>query len=230
MTIKIYEVGGSIRDELMGIKSSDRDFSVEADSFLEVLDYIEGAGGKIFQVRPEFLTVRALVPGLGAADFVMCRKDGTYTDGRRPDEVIPGTIFDDLARRDFTMNAIARNIETGELIDPYDGQQDIEDRVIRCVGLPKQRFTEDSLRIIRAYRFAVTKRAHISSAIYEYFTVAHLSWIYKTSGAERIRAEIVKAFKFDTTRALQVMVEYYPALIILMEMCDIWLKPTNEAH
>ncbi len=102
--VKIYLVGGSIRDQLLGLKSKDLDYAVEAGSYEEMRDYIK-ENGKIFLETPEYLTIRAHLKNGEPADFVLCRKDGEYSDGRRPDKVTPGTLYDDLARRDFTVNA-----------------------------------------------------------------------------------------------------------------------------
>ena len=114
---------------------------------------------------PEFLTIRAQVPASEAkllartkvADFVLCRKDSASGDGRRPDSVEPGTVLDDLARRDFTMNAIARDVQTGEVLDPHGGREDIKWKTLRFVGDPMTRIREDGLRVLRGLRFMITK-------------------------------------------------------------------------
>ncbi|MGM9636326.1 MAG: CCA tRNA nucleotidyltransferase [Candidatus Avispirillum sp.] len=88
-------------------------------------------------------------------EITCCRREDGYSDGRRPDKVdYTKSIFDDLARRDFTVNAMAYVPHTGEIIDPFGGAEDIRRGVIRCVGDPKRRFGEDALRILRAVRFA----------------------------------------------------------------------------
>ena len=88
-------------------------------------------------------------------EITCCRREDGYSDGRRPDKVdYTKSIFDDLARRDFTVNAMAYVPRTGEIIDPFGGAADIRRGVIRCVGDPKRRFGEDALRILRAVRFA----------------------------------------------------------------------------
>src|SRR4051812_9903063 len=104
---KIYLVGGAVRDKIMNITPKDLDYSIECESFDAMRQYIIDRGGTIFLETPQYFTIRAKVPELGAADFVLCRRDGMYKDNRRPETVEVGTIFDDLARRDFTMNAIA---------------------------------------------------------------------------------------------------------------------------
>ena len=88
-------------------------------------------------------------------EITCCRREDGYSDGRRPDKVdYTKSIFDDLARRDFTVNAMAYVPHTGEIIDPFGGVEDIRRGVMRCVGDPKRRFGEDALRILRAVRFA----------------------------------------------------------------------------
>src|SRR5687768_11467708 len=108
--IRFFRVGGCVRDELLGIESKDIDFAVEADSFEAMRDAVHARCSKVFLETPEFLTIRGLDPDIGAVDFVLCRKDGPTKDGRRPEFVEPGTILDDLARRDFTVNADRKSV------------------------------------------------------------------------------------------------------------------------
>src|ERR1035438_8197642 len=105
MTIKCYQVGGFVRDRLLGVKSKDLDYAVECADYPTMLRWIQSQG-KVYLEQPEFWTVRAHIGKL-PADYVLCRKDGQYGDGRRPDSVSVGTLLDDLARRDFSVNAIA---------------------------------------------------------------------------------------------------------------------------
>lgn len=224
--IKVYEVGGKIRDEFMGLSNKDVDYAVEAPSFEAMREYILSEGGQIYIETPEYFTIRANVKNL-AADFVLCRKDGEYSDGRRPDYVEAGTIYDDLARRDFTMNAIARNVETGEIIDPFGGVMDIERRFIRCVGDTRARMSEDSLRILRALRFSITKNMMMDSDITWLFDSS--VWMDRLSlvSEERIQNEIHKMFASDTFQTMA----FFGNKPYLMRACfsgSIWMKPTNE--
>jgi tRNA nucleotidyltransferase/poly(A) polymerase len=115
--MRLYEVGGYVR--LRGRVVLGNFF------FEDVQSLFEEKGFRIFQSRPEFLTIRARFPDKSlVADFVIGRKEIGYTDGRHPDVVLAGSITDDLARRDFTVNAIARCVESGTLIDPHGGIQD----------------------------------------------------------------------------------------------------------
>jgi tRNA nucleotidyltransferase (CCA-adding enzyme) len=162
MAVELWEVGGCVRDEIMGIPSKDIDYSVVADSFEEMKQFILDEGMTIVVERPEFATIRALAPKsrfrghTGGLDFVWAREDGPYSDGRRPDWTKPGTLMMDLSRRDFTVNAIAKDAQ-GNLIDPFNGLFDISTRTIRAVGNAQDRLMEDALRGLRAVRFAVQK-------------------------------------------------------------------------
>ena len=135
--MKMYKVGGFVRDQILGVKSKDVDYAVEASSFYDMERCIFEMGGEIFLSTPQFFTIRAKLNG-EVADFVLCRKESQYSDGRHPDKVEVGTIYDDLARRDFTMNAIAL-CEDGTYIDPHNGIYDIVRCLIRWVGSPNDR-------------------------------------------------------------------------------------------
>lgn len=216
-----FEVGGCVRDEILGVKSKDIDFSVvlsdeEANGLFaikhgpfEYMAEVLGAMGfTIFLEKPEFLTIRAKFPkdhptwAKLDADFVLARKEAGYSDGRRPDEVIPGTLMDDLARRDFTMNAIAKDSQ-GNLIDPFNGQQDIADKVIRAVGNPEDRIQEDALRIMRALRFSVTKGFRIDGELD--FAISQNAELLRNVSTERIREELEKMFKVDTWKTIMLL-------------------------
>lgn len=209
MSIKYWQIGGSIRDEFLGLKSKDIDYAVEAPSYEAMKNDILARGGTIYLETQKFLTIRAKMPSIGDADFVLCRKDGEYHDGRSPESVDPGTIDDDLARRDFRMNAIARNMETGEIYDPFNGILDIRDEMIHCVGNAWDRFNEDRLRILRAIRFAVTKGFNLSWEINEFM---YKEAIYENAlqgvSKERVREELFKMFSHDTVKSLEMVSRY----------------------
>lgn len=206
--VKLYKVGGCVRDKIMGVRAKDIDIACEAKSFDEMRDYVLSTGGKIFVEKPEYNTIRAHLNGEDA-DFVLCRRDGTYSDGRRPDSVEIGTIYDDLARRDFTMNAIAQDMETGQLIDPFGGQEDIKLKRIKCVGNTYARFGEDSLRMLRAIRFGITKGMFLSWTIEEFLKSPYNAELLLNVSQERIREELNKCFAHDTGLTLQVL-EVFP--------------------
>ena len=118
MTIRLFEVGGSIRDELMGIDNPpDRDFCAESpDGWEALLTWCNANMERVFLITPQFFTVRGRMPNGDSIDVVMCRNDGPSSDGRHPDHVEPGSLLNDLARRDFTVNAMAREARIGNVI------------------------------------------------------------------------------------------------------------------
>ena len=147
---KAYVVGGCVRDSLMGREPDDWDVTTDASP------------KELKKIFASFRTVDTgidhgtvlVVSGKTPVEVTTFRIDGEYTDNRHPDSVtFTSNIEDDLARRDFTMNAMAYNHEDG-IIDPFRGRDDIENKIIRCVGEPDKRFNEDGLRIMRAVRFS----------------------------------------------------------------------------
>lgn len=222
---KYYIVGGYVRDSLLGISSKDVDFAVEAESYEAMKADLISKGVKIFLESPEYFTIRGTHPTYGAVDYVLCRKDGTYTDGRHPDSVSQGTIIDDLARRDFTIGAIAMDADTKQLIDPFDGQTDLKNKIIRCVGDPEKRFTEDSLRILRAIRFSIRLGFTIEPDTFE--AMYRMADSVNSLPAERIREEMEKCFRMDTLRTIEFLLS-----LNLMGVFkgNLWLMPTFKAR
>lgn len=145
-----YMVGGCVRDMIMGRKCHDTDITTNArpEEILGVFrDY------KVIPTGIKHGTVTVLADGI-PYEITTYRIDGEYTDHRRPDNVeFTSDLTSDLARRDFTVNAMAMD-RNGNIVDPFGGKADIEAGIIRCVGEPVKRFSEDSLRIMRAIRFA----------------------------------------------------------------------------
>lgn len=226
MSVRLFEVGGSVRDRFLGVPSKDIDLAVEAGNFEEMRDFVKSISTKIFLEKPEFLTIRALVDG-APRDFVLCRKDGIYTDGRRPEKTTPGTIFDDLARRDFTVNAMAINCQTKELIDPFGGQQDLRDRKLRCVGDPSERFSEDGLRIIRAIRFSIVKDLQPVNSIRVMLMTKDTANLLDGVSKERIREELTLCFRHNTNETLRFLVHnVHHAIMEHLFTDELWLMPT----
>jgi len=154
-------VGGCVRDAILGRKISDIDIATSA-SWEQVESYAQEAGLTTHRTGIPYGTITVCVPSKAenaeskdsyAYEVTTYRSEGTYGDGRHPDSVsFCATIQEDLSRRDFTMNALAWHPIRG-LVDPYGGADDIELKVIRAVGNPIERFSEDALRIMRACRF-----------------------------------------------------------------------------
>lgn len=249
--ITAYEVGGCVRDKLLGLRSNDIDYAVEAPSFEAMTMWLLNEGFEIFLSTEEYLTIRARFPrdtekhevpaewrGM-TADFVLCRKDGPSTDGRRPDFVEPGTIEDDLARRDFTMNAMANlaySVTNGwgmwhtgqKVIDPHGGRVDLSHQHIRFVGDPMTRLREDGLRALRAIRFAVTKSFNLDPTVVDVLQDAEVASLLGGVSEERVREELHKAFKHDTLKTLHLL-SMFPYLEREMFSKKLWLEPTLKS-
>ncbi len=164
---RAYPVGGCVRDTLMGIPPHDWDVAVTTAPERTV-DLCEAAGYRTIPTGIQHGTITVLLPHSGdpadregayeLIECTTCRTEGGYSDGRHPDAVaFTGRIADDLSRRDFTVNAMALDTEGEALavLDLFGGREDLTNRVIRAVGDPDTRFTEDALRLLRAVRFAV---------------------------------------------------------------------------
>ena len=156
---KIYAVGGCVRDFLLGREPKDVDFCTDAtpEEMKDIwtrIAYINKL--HLIPTGEKFGTLTIRFPEEQEQfEVTTFRADGRYEDGRHPKEVsYTKTLEEDLSRRDFTINAIAYS-ENGDIIDPFDGIKDIKNKIIRCVGNPRDRFNEDALRIIRCVRFAL---------------------------------------------------------------------------
>jgi len=192
-------VGGCLRDLLLDRPVNDWDLATTA---------LPGDVQRVFRrVVPTGLdhgTVTVVHRGV-PYEVTTLRGEGAYTDGRRPDTVFfVDDIREDLARRDFTVNALAHDPLTGELVDPFGGLDDMRRRIIRAVGDPRERFAEDGLRVLRGARFVATLEFELDPPTEA--AVAGALGTYRKVSAERIRDEWLKAFKAARpSRAFEVM-------------------------
>ena len=146
-----YIVGGFVRDVLNGKEPKDIDF-VTSTSYNDLKEQFENEDWKVLETGKQFLVLSISKDGK-TYEIANFRKDGTYTDGRRPDSVSIGTIEDDGDRRDFTINAMYLNIYNYNFIDPTgQGLADHIEGIVKFVGSPKERLNEDLLRVYRFYR------------------------------------------------------------------------------
>lgn len=224
-------VGGAVRDGVMGKTPKDLDFAVEAESFDAMVKAVENIpGARIFQERPEFFTVRAMVPGIKAADFVLCRKEGAYTDGRRPDVVEPGTIDDDLLRRDFTVNAMARpfNMDTreaGGIYDPFGGLTDIRFKSLATTRDADVVFQEDALRIMRGVRFMVQLGFRMTWTVDTAVRRPENLKVLMNLPGERILQELQRMFGIDPKRSMMLLIEEFPEIFDIV-LTKVGFMPT----
>lgn len=182
-------VGGAVRDALLGRVPGDWDVATSAKPD-EVVDLFP----RTIPTGIQHGTVTVMIKHGGErlpVEVTTFRGEGAYSDARRPDHVVFGVpLHEDLARRDLVVNAIAYDPERDELIDPFDGQGDIARRVLRAVGDPVARFTEDGLRVMRAIRFAAVLEFALDAATEAAIPVA-LPSLAKVS-RERVHDELDK--------------------------------------
>jgi tRNA nucleotidyltransferase/poly(A) polymerase len=239
----LFEVGGKVRDEILGLKSKDvdyvavpnetllRDYTEASDMFQVLSDYLTAEKFEIFLETPGCFTIRARFPEghkyEGVADFVMARKEVGYIQGTRTPIIKPGTLFDDLERRDFTLNALAKG-EDGQIIDFFNGREDLKNKILRTPLPCEVTFDDDSLRILRAVRFSITKGFKMSSEIH--FAIHQYDYDDKMGvvSAERIREELLRCFKYDTLATIEMLNKYFRLRDYIFTRTKLWLKPTFE--
>src|SRR3989344_2450140 len=150
-----YLVGGCVRDLLLGHEPKDWDITTNAKPEEIQKIFLDSVYENNFGTVG--IKTNSDNPKLKIVEVTTFRQEGKYTDKRHPDEIkFAETIEEDLSRRDFTVNALAMNLghqERGAVIDPYGGQNDLKNKIIRAVGNPEERFQEDALRLMRAVRF-----------------------------------------------------------------------------
>lgn len=244
---KFYEVGGCVRDEILGLKSKDIDYvAVPSEELLKDVssahtmfgileEYLKVEGFEIFLITDSCFTIRAKFPKehkyQGVADFVMARKEIGYVEGTRQPIVVPGTLYDDLQRRDFTLNALAKD-EDGNIIDYFDGIWALEARMLITPLDSRITMLDDPLRLLRAFRFSITKNFVISPRVWETCLMdSVVDKLDKVVSQERIRDEVYKMMKHDTIKTLDLFYDINrinPKLIEIMFGRGMWLKPTTE--
>jgi tRNA nucleotidyltransferase (CCA-adding enzyme) len=194
-------VGGCVRDALLGKGAADWDVATDARP-----EELMKSFPKAIPTGLQHGTVTVVSHG-HHYEVTSLRGETTYTDGRRPDAVhFVDDITADLARRDFTMNAIAVDPWSGELIDPFGGRADLDARVLRAVGDPLERFSEDGLRVLRAARFVATLEVELDPKTLS--AISPTLDTYRKVSSERIRDEWVKTMKARRpSRAFEIMRE-----------------------
>jgi tRNA nucleotidyltransferase (CCA-adding enzyme) len=192
---EIYLVGGAVRDFLLGKNPKNFDFTTNAtpkqiQSLFPNSFYNNTYGTVSIPVEMEGLSSLKKT----IVEITPFRKEEDYTDFRHPEKIEwAKTLKEDLARRDFTINAIA--YDGKKIIDPYHGQKDLKEKIIRCVGNPDKRFTEDALRLLRAIRLAsqlgfLIEEKTREAIVKNNYLITKISW-------ERIRDEFLKILKSD---------------------------------
>jgi tRNA nucleotidyltransferase (CCA-adding enzyme) len=198
---RAWIVGGCLRDLLAGRGVVDWDLATTARP-----EQVQRVFRRVIPTGIEHGTVTVLEGGVGY-EVTTLRGEGAYTDGRRPDAVhFVDDIAQDLARRDFTVNAMAFDPLEGQLVDPFDGRGDMARRVLRAVGDPVARFSEDGLRVLRAARFVATLEFQLDPATEA--AIGRTLATFRKVSPERVRDEWLKTMKARRpSRAFQVMAD-----------------------
>ncbi len=221
-----YAVGGCVRDTILGRSPEDWDVTTPATP-QQVKNVFRRAGVHTIDTGIEHGTVTVMLDHEGF-EVTTYRVDGKYVDARHPSEVrFTRELADDLRRRDFTINAMAYNDETG-LVDVFGGLADLEHGVIRCVGLPAERFGEDALRMLRAVRFAAQLGFVLDEA-----TRAAIPPLAENLGrisAERIQTELVKLLVSPHPDAMREVYETGMTRVFLPEFDRMMETEQNNKY
>lgn len=217
-----YAVGGCIRDSILGRIPDDWDITTSATPC-----QVKELFGRTIDTGLKHGTVTVMLDKEGF-EVTTYRIDGVYEDNRHPKEVtFTASLIEDLKRRDFTINAMAYN-DTAGLVDAFGGMEDIERKVIRCVGNPRERFTEDALRIMRAVRFSAQLGYQIEAETKE--AIKELSQNLAHISAERIQTELVKLVISPHPEKLKVACETGITKVILPEFDVCMATEQNNPH
>lgn len=217
-----YAVGGCIRDSILGREPNDWDITTSARP-----EQVKALFRRTVDTGIVHGTVTVMLDKEGF-EVTTYRIDGEYEDHRHPREVIfTSQLVEDLRRRDFTINAMAYNETTG-LVDVFHGMEDIERKVIRCVGCAEDRFTEDALRILRAIRFS----AQLGYGIEEETgrAIRELAPSLSAISAERIQVELVKLLVSSHPDYLRQAYDMGVTAVILPELDRCMETPQNHPH
>lgn len=203
-----YIVGGCVRDILRGETPSDYDITTSAEPEQTKVVF---SGERIIETGLKHGTVTLLKEDT-PLEITTYRIDGDYTDNRRPDSVrFTKTLTEDLARRDFTVNAMAYSPKTG-ITDAFGGEEDLKKGIIRCVGDANRRFNEDALRIMRAIRFASVLDFEIEQKTKE--SIFKNKNLLKNISVERIAVELLKLLSGKNAR--KVILDYFEVLEVIL--------------
>lgn len=217
-----YAVGGCIRDSLLMRTPDDWDITTSATPF-----QVKALFSHTVDTGIRHGTVTVLTGGEGF-EVTTYRIDGEYEDNRHPSEVIfTPSLEEDLKRRDFTINAMAYNEKDG-LVDLFDGINDIQRGLIRCVGDPARRFSEDALRIMRAVRFSAQLGYQIDEPTRE--AIRRLAPNLKHISAERIQTELVKLVMSPHPEYLKTAYELGITKVVFPEFDKCMEMPQNNPH
>lgn len=224
---KLYLVGGTVRDALLGQFHEDLDFATDARPD-ETVQIVRSWADALWLIGIKFGTV-GLSKGHLKIEITTLRSEVYKDETRRPQVAFDTDIYFDLSRRDFTVNAMAIELPHGELIDPFNGQDDLVHRILRTPISPEQSFTDDPLRMMRAIRFVSTMGMHLSPEVEEAITV-YKGELARVS-SERIRDEFSKILTGrDPAKALRLLLNVSLSDEFVPELSELKITQDPEHH
>lgn len=228
----------TIQNETMQKKTIDQGFN-------EMKEWLINNHFSIFLETPQMLTIRAkfgsntnigfdflnINQQLITADFVLARKE-SYPDANTRQPVVEiGSLYDDLERRDFTINAMAIDLN-GNQIDLFNGMDDLQNKILKTPINPSITMLDDPLRVLRALRFSITKEFAISDELNDaIINDKVIEKLFNVVSNDRVREELQRMFKFSTPDTINILVKYdklIPNFINRIFNGEMWLKPTTE--
>lgn len=221
-----YVVGGCVRDSIIGREPKDWDICTNADPW-EVTDLFENKGYTVVPTGLEYGTVTVVCNKVNY-EITTYRIDGEYRNSRFPQIRFASSLVEDLSRRDFTMNAMAYDYEFDELVDPFNGLNDIYAKRIKCVGSPRARFQEDALRILRAVRFSAQLGFSIDDS--DKYALYEKRRGLKNISGERIRTELNKILIADPSKLETFAAEVAFDVVIPELTCLREVTQNNPYH
>lgn len=224
----LYLVGGCVRDELLGIDGGDYDCTTDARPD-EIKRLVNAAhADAVYTVGERFGTIGAIF-GDRRVEITTYRTESYEPGSRKPAVAFGATLEEDLSRRDFTMNAMARSVSDDALVDPYGGRADLNAHIVRAVGDPDERFREDPLRLLRAVRFAAQLRFTIEPVTRE--SIARNAETLRTISAERIAQETNKILMAEKPgRNVRLLCELGLMTWIVPEFLDLQKSLAGGRH
>ncbi len=214
-----YAVGGCVRDILLGKAPFDFDITTSATP-----DITKSLFEKTYDTGIAHGTVTVVLEN-EHIEVTTFRADGKYVNNRKPESVTLVTdISQDLSRRDFTINALCYNSQDG-LLDLFGGIDDLKNKIIRAIGDPKERFTEDALRMLRAVRFSAQLGFEIEKTTKE--AIKECAHLVKNLSVERIISEIDKIIMSDSPEHIKMLFDLGILKYIMPEMCDCFYQEQN---
>ncbi len=217
-----YAVGGCVRDALLGLTPDDWDITTSAEP-----EEVKALFSRTIDTGIKHGTVTVRLNGK-SFEVTTYRIDGKYEDGRHPEEVtFTKSLEEDLKRRDFTINAMAVNDRTG-IVDLFGGQEDLKAGIIRCVGDPMERFSEDALRMMRAVRFAAKLDFSIEEKTKK--SISILKDNLRKVSAERIQVELTKLITSDHPEMMRTLYETGLTSVFFPEWDKAMVCGQNTKH